>query len=145
MLSRQISEVMRDHYVVHLPPQATVHQAAQEMAAKHVAAIVVMETDGRLDGIFTERDLIERVVSPGGNPDKMVLGDVMTPRPVTITPATTVRQALAEMKDNDLRHLPVLQGGEVVGVVSIRDFIGAEVAELDHERAHRKAIWEGMR
>ena len=145
MLNRQICDVMRDHYVVRLPPEATVHQAAQEMADKHVASVLVMKIDGALDGIFTERDLIERVVGPGGNPDRITLNDVMTPRPITVAPTATVRQALAEMKDNDLRHLPVMEAGEVVGVVSVRDFIGDEIAELDHERAQRKAIWEGMR
>jgi CBS domain-containing protein len=145
MLNRLISEVMRDHYVVHLPPQATARQAAQEMAAKHVASIVVTETDGQLDGIFTERDLIERVISQGRNPDHVTIGEVMTNRPVTITPHISVRQALAEMKDNHLRHLPVVENGEVVGVVSIRDFIGDEIADMDHEREHRKAVWEHLR
>jgi CBS domain-containing protein len=145
MLNRLISEVMRDHYVVHLPPQATARQAAQEMAAKHVASIVVTETDGQLDGIFTERDLIERVISQGRNPDHVTIGEVMTNRPVTITPHVSVRQALAEMKDNHLRHLPVVENGEVVGVVSIRDFIGDEIADMDHEREHRKAVWEHLR
>jgi CBS domain-containing protein len=145
MLNRHISDVMRDRFVVHLPPQATVRQAAQEMALKHVAAIVVTETDGQLDGIFTERDLIERVVSQGRKPEAVTLAEAMTARPVTVSPQSTVRQALAEMKDNNLRHLPVLEGGEVVGVVSMRDFIGDEIAEIDHERALRKAVWEGAR
>ena len=145
MHNRQISEVMRDHHVVCLPPDATVHEAAREMADKHVASVLIMDADGSLGGIFTERDLIERVVSPGGDPDRLTLNDVMTSRPVTVEPTTTVRQALAEMKDNHLRHLPVVDAGEVVGVVSARDFIGVEIAELDHERAHRKAVWEGLR
>jgi CBS domain-containing protein len=49
------------------------------------------------------------------------------------------------MKDNHLRHLPVVENGEVVGVVSIRDFIGDEIADMDHEREHRKAVWEHLR
>ena len=145
MLNRTIAQVLRDGFVVTLPTDAVVRQAAKMMSEKHVASIVVTSGDAEVEGIFTERDLINRVVATGGDPDSLTLGDVMTKQPVTVSPDHTVRQALAEMKDNDLRHLPVLKGQTLVGVVSMRDFIGDEVAELDHERDLARSIWEHAR
>ena len=145
MLNRTIAQVLRDDFVVTLPPTATVRQAAQLMSEKHVASVVICGTQAHVDGIFTERDLINRVVAPSRDPDALTLADVMSKHPVTITPDHTVRQALAEMKDNDLRHLPVMRGETLVGVVSMRDFIGDEIAELDHERELARAVWEHAR
>ena len=69
----------------------------------------------------------------------------MTPSPLTVDVNATIHHALCEMRDAGLRHLPVTRDGTVVGVVSIRDFIGEEIAELDHEREFAKTVWEGMR
>jgi CBS domain-containing protein len=145
MPERKISEVLRDPFLVQMPPTATVREAAKEMAQKHVASIVVTEGDNQLDGIFTERDLIDRVVAPGRDLDATTLADVMTPKPVSVPPEATVLQAMGEMRDNNLRHLPVSQNGKVVGVVSIRDFVGDDIAELDHERQFARTIWEELR
>ena len=145
MLNRTIAQVLREGFVVTLPTDAAVRQAAKMMSEKHVASVIVTSENAHVEGIFTERDLIDRVVAPGRDPDALTLGDVMTKQPVTVSPDHTVRQALAEMKDNDLRHLPVLRGETLVGVVSMRDFIGDEVAELDHERDLARSIWEHAR
>jgi len=145
MPERTIAQVMRYPFVVHLPPDATVRQAAKEMSEKHVAAVIVTEGDNKVDGIFTERDLIDRVAAPGRDMEATKLADVMTPRPVCISPQHTVHQAMVEMGENNLRHLPVIDGGRVVGVVSMRDFVGEEIAELDHEREFRQEIWEHAR
>lgn len=142
MLNRTIAQVLRDQFVVTLPPDATVREAAKLMSVKHVASIVVTTGNAHVEGIFTERDLIDRVAAPGRDPDTLSLSDVMTRHPVTVSPDSTVRQAMAEMKDNDLRHLPVMRGDTLVGVVSMRDFIGDEVAELDHEAELRRSVWE---
>lgn len=142
MLNRTIAQVLRDQFVVTLPPDATVREAAKLMSDKHVASVVITTGNAHVEGIFTERDLIDRVVAPGHDPDTLSLSDVMTKHPVTVSPDTTVRQAMAEMKDNDLRHLPVMRGDALIGVVSMRDFIGDEIAELDHEADLRRSVWE---
>ena len=142
MLNRTIAQVLRDSFVVKLAADASVRQAARMMSEKHVASVIVTSGNAHVDGIFTERDLIDRVVAPSRDPDALTLGDVMTRHPVTVSPDHTVRQALAEMKDNDLRHLPVVRDDTLVGVVSMRDFIGDEVAELDHERDLARSVWE---
>lgn len=145
MPNRTIAQVLRDQFVVTLPPDATVREAVKLMSEKHVASIIVTTGNAHVEGIFTERDLIDRVVAPGRDPDTLALSDVMTKHPVVISPDNTVRQAMAEMKDNDLRHLPVMRGDTLVGVVSMRDFIGDEVAELDHEAELRRSVWEHAR
>lgn len=145
MPHRKIEEVLRGQRLLRMMPSVTVRQAAQEMAAKHVATVIVAEQDGRLDGIFTERDLLERIVAPGVDPNTATLGAVMTRQLQTITPQSTVREALREMERHGIRHLPVVDNGAVVGIVSMRDFIGEEVAEVEHEREFATHITEELR
>lgn len=145
MLSRTVAEVPGTSHVVSLPPTASARDAAAAMSSRHVASVLVIDNSGNLKGIFTERDMIDRVVAADRDPKATPIADVMTRDPVTISNSHTVRQALAEMKDNRLRHLPIVDGGSVVGVISMRDFISDEVAELDHERELREAVWEHAR
>ena len=145
MLSRTVSEVPGTSHVVSLPPEASARDAAAAMSSKHVASVLVIDNSGSLKGIFTDRDMIDRVVAADRDPKTTPIGDVMTRNPVTISNSHTVHQALVEMKENSLRHLPIVEGEAVVGVVSMRDFISDEVAELDHERELREAVWEHAR
>ena len=145
MLNRTLSDVPGTSHVVSLPPKASARDAAAAMSSKHVASVLVVDDEGGLRGIFTERDMITRVVAADRDPKATPLSEVMTPDPVTISKSHSVRQALVEMKENKLRHLPIMEGGSVVGVVSMRDFISDEVAELDHERELREAVWEHAR
>lgn len=145
MPERLISDVLRDPFLVKMAPNDTVADAAKQMADKHVASVVVTEGNDQLDGIFTERDMIDRVIAADRDPKATTLADVMTPHPVSVSSNVTVLQAMAEMRDNNLRHLPVSDGGKVVGVVSIRDFVGDDVAELDHERQFARTVWEKLR
>ncbi len=136
MLHRRIEDVMKHRDVVHAPPPATVQQAARLMAAKHVAAMIVSDENDHLAGIFTERDLVCRVIAPGLDPKATRLGDVMTPHPAAIAPTATVRDALILMDGCNVRHLPVVQNDHVVGIVSMRDFVSQEIAEIEfqHEK-----------
>ena len=145
MLNRTLSDVPGTSHVVSLPPTASARDAAAAMSSKHVASVLVIDNEGGLKGIFTERDMITRVVAADRDPKATPLSEVMTPDPVTISKSHSVRQALVEMKENKLRHLPIMEGGTAVGVVSMRDFISDEVAELDHERELREAVWEHAR
>lgn len=131
MPHRSVSEVIEGHRIVALPAMAGVREAARRMTAEHVASVVVTDGDAHIVGIFTERDLTSRVVAEGLDPEKTPLAQVMSPTPLTIGPEATVADALRMMHLNGLRHLPVLQGGDVIGVVSMRDFVGAEVAAVE--------------
>lgn len=115
------------------------------MSERHVAAVLVTEGDDTLDGIFTERDLLDRVVVPGLDPDTTPLAKVMTPKPATVAPGETVREALAIMDAKGVRHLPVAVDGRVLGVVSMRDFVGDEVAVLERQHEIEAQFAEHMR
>lgn len=145
MPNRRIQQVLRNQQLLHLDPSVSVREAARQMSTRHVAAVLVTEKDDRLDGIFTERDLLDRVVVAGLDPDTTPLVKVMTANPATVSPGQTVREALAIMDAKGVRHLPVAVEGRVVGVVSMRDFVGDEVAELDKLHDMEKQYAEHMR
>ena len=80
-------------------------------------------------GIFTERDVVDRVVAEGRDPDMTKLGQVMTPDPVLVTTDMPINEAARTMRERHLRHLPVAKDGRVVGVVSVRDFLHDDIAQ----------------
>jgi len=132
-----IPEVVHDQTLLHLPATATVREAARDMRARHVGAVLVVAGD-RLEGIFTERDMVNRVVAEGLDPDGTKLAEVMTRNPDTVGPNDTALVALRRMQDGGYRHLPVVDNGHLVGIVSRRDFAGDEKARLDSETK----LWE---
>lgn len=145
MLHRNVGELLNNRVVVALSSDASVREAAGCMKKAHVASVVVTEAEDRhLAGIFTERDLTERVVADGLDPDRTRLAAVMTPHPMTVGPETTVQDALRHMHDNGMRHLPIVQNGRVLGVVSMRDFMGEELADIDRERTLMESLTEIM-
>lgn len=145
MVHRNVGDLVGNRTVISLPPTASVRDAASKMKASHVASIIVADAeDQHLEGIFTERDLTDRVVADGLDPDTTPLERVMTPHPVTVDLDTSVRDALRGMHANGLRHLPIVHDGVVVGVVSMRDFMGEEIADLDREKALMESLTEVM-
>jgi len=143
MMHRNVGELVTERRVVSLPAEASVRQAASRMKTAHVASVIVTDDgEGHLAGIFTERDLAERVVADGLDPDSTSLSDVMTRCPVTVGLDTSMRDALRRMYWNSLRHLPIVEGGKVVGVISMRDFMGEELASLDREKELAESLTE---
>ena len=98
----------------------TVRRAIDRMNERRIGSVLVMEGE-RLVGIFTERDVLTRVVPRRLDPDRTPVGEVMTSSVVTITPRRTVQEALMVVSDTRHRHLPVVDGHKVVGMVSIGD------------------------
>ncbi len=90
--------------------------------ARHVRAVLVVEGDANLVGIFTERDAISRVLAAGRDPLTTTLADVMTNNPETISPQHTAPEMLRLMKEARVRHLPVVRDGKTVGIVVRNDF-----------------------
>lgn len=142
MMHRNIGEMLSNHRVVSLPPAASVRDAARAMKEAHVASVVVIEGEETIVGIFTERDLTDRVVAEGLDPERTALSAVMSRCTVTCEPGTTVREALRMLAGNDVRHMPVVENRHVVGVVSMRDFMGDELAVLDREKALVESLTE---
>jgi CBS domain-containing protein len=105
-----------------IPVGATVREAVQQMNDSSVGSLVVLQL-GQIVGIFTERDVLRRVVDTGLHPGVARVSDVMTAPVVTIDPGTRVTEAMEMMTNNRMRHLPVIDGGELVGMISIGDLL----------------------
>ncbi len=125
MVQRNVGQLVK-RGVVHLSAAASVREACELMAPNHVGAVLVME-GGRLDGIFTERDALNRVLAGRLDPDATRLADVMTREPITLSPRTPVTEALRLMSEIGFRHLPIVDQEEVQGIISLRDFVGVEL------------------
>jgi CBS domain-containing protein len=138
---RTLSDVVLDQTPLTMRPDATVQDACREMRDRRAGSVVVTNEAGRLMGIFTGRDAVCRVLAEGKDPARTTLSDVMTADPETISPDSSSLEALRLMWDGGFRHLPLLKGGRVIGVVSKGDFKGMEHQAHDRERD----LWEHMR
>ncbi len=124
--------------VMHIvSPEQTVHDAVALMAARRIGAVPVVER-GHLVGIFSERDVVRRVVAAGRHVEKTRIGDVMTPEPVTAAPSEERALAVRKMENVGCRHLPIVQHGALVDMLSIRDLLFDELEE-------RREVVESLR
>lgn len=138
MSDRPIRVIIEDQKPITASSDITVTAAARLMKEHRIGAILVIQ-EGRLAGIFTERDALFRVIAEGRNPAKTRVGEVMTANPRTIAPDRPFGHALHLMYEGGFRHVPVVDNGRPVGVVSARDALGPDIqqfiAELD-KRTH---------
>jgi CBS domain-containing protein len=134
-----VPDIVSNQTLVTLAPQTTVREAAKVMTERKIGAIMVVES-GRLVGIFSERDVLGRVVARGLDPDKALLRDTMTPNPLTVGPDDAPASALEMMAQRGFRHLPVVDGERIVGMVSIRDLYAAIKIELEEEVHERESF-----
>jgi CBS domain-containing protein len=130
---------MQRRKVLKAAPETLVSKAAELMAAKNVGAIMVIEDD-RLVGIFTERDVVFRVVARGLDARATRLADVMTRAPQTVNPDKPFGYALLVMQENGFRHLPVMQDGKPIGIVSSRSAMDPELEDFVSEANRRKHL-----
>ncbi|HVY03131.1 MAG TPA: CBS domain-containing protein [Caulobacterales bacterium] len=138
---RALSDIVCNQYPLVMKPTDTVRAACEAMRDRHVGSVLIVGADGNLAGIFTGRDAVWRVLAAGRSAARTALAKVMTPSPVTMTAKQTAIDALRLMWDGGFRHLPVIDEGKIVGVVSRGDFKGEEALRLDDERD----LWEHMR
>jgi CBS domain-containing protein len=110
--------------VWYISPEATVYEAIAEMALRGIGALPVV-SNGELVGIISERDYARRVVLQSRSSKSTPVKDIMTPAPVTVAPDTTVDVCLRMMTFKRVRHLPVLDQGKLIGIVSIGDLVKA--------------------
>ncbi len=111
-----------------LPPTATVRDGLQLMAERDVGAVLIMQGEVLL-GIFTERDYARKIALKGLSSADALLADVMTARLYVVSPRQTVQECMGIMTQGRLRHLPVVDSGQVIGLVSIGDLVNAMLAE----------------
>jgi len=133
-MERPVRSIIEDQKPVTAGAEITVAAAARLMKQHRVGAILVL-AEGRLAGIFTERDALFRVIAEGRDPAATRIGEVMTVNPRTITPDRPFGHALHLMHEGGFRHVPVVDGGRPLGMVSARDALGPDlqqfIADLD--------------
>ena len=140
MYGHRIKEVMERRKLVKATAELTVGKAARLMAKKHVGALVVVDEGGALAGIFTERDVLFRVVARRLDAESTLVRDVMTPNPQSIGPKDSFGQALVMMREGGFRHLPVVEDGVPIGIVSNRSALDPDLEEFRVEEARRKHL-----
>jgi CBS domain-containing protein len=140
MFDASIRSVMKHTKLVTASPDTTVASAAQRMAKAKVGALMVVDGEGRLVGIFTERDAVQRVIAERREPQTTRLAEVMTAAPKTVVPAETFGYALLQMHKHGFRHLPVVENGRPVGMVSARSALDPDLEEFEAEAQRRKHI-----
>lgn len=124
---RQILERKPEVYAI--DPDATVFEALRLMEEKNIGALLVMK-DAVIVGIFSERDYARRMILQGRASRDTPVRDVMTANVFVITPETTSGECMMHMTDRHIRHLPVVDGGRVVGVISIGDVVSSVIDDL---------------
>jgi len=128
-----IRDVIQDREPYSLNDTASVLEAAEFMATRRIGAVCVLDRDGKLIGVFSERDLLNRVVVPRSDPASMKLGEVTSPLRAVISCDETPHQALERMEKIGSRHLPVVDGEKWVGMLSMRDLLRVELSEQGDE------------
>ena len=120
----------KGHQVWSIAPQATVFEALQVMADKNIGALLVMDR-GNVAGVFTERDYARKVVLQGRSSKTTTVGELMTHNVLYVSPDDTIENCMAIMTDKRLRHLVVMDGGKLAGVVSIGDVVKAIISDRE--------------
>jgi CBS domain-containing protein len=128
-MSTTVQAMLRGKSAVHaVGPDDAVYEALLKMAEHNIGAVVVLE-QGRLAGILSERDYARKVILHGKTSRDTPVREIMTPRVVCVNPSWTAHQCMALMTEQRVRHLPVLDGERLVGIVSIGDVVRAVVDE----------------
>src|SRR4030095_3986961 len=140
-MDRPIRTIIEHQAPVTANPEMTVAAASRLMRTKRVGELLVVD-NGRLAGIFTERDALFRVIAEGRAPEKTRLAEVMTHNPRTIAPDRPFGHALHLMHEGEFRHVPVVETGRPLGMVSARDALGPDLAQFASDLDQRAHIGE---
>lgn len=142
MHNRTLREVISGQSIVSAVAETSVRAAAVAMANAKVGAIMVVDDKGQLSGLFTERDVLNRVVAKGLDPDKTPLLEVMSVNLRTASPDKPLDHALHMMFEGGFRHVPVIENGRPIGMVSARNALGREICQFEEELKERDHIAE---
>jgi CBS domain-containing protein len=129
---KTVAELLRTKptRIVCVTPEQSVLEAIKVLAAEDIGAAVVM-SGSRLSGMFSERDYTRKVILKGRSSDATRVEEIMTPNVVCVSPRTKTRECMALMTEKNIRHLPVLDEGRVIGMISIRDIVSDIIADQD--------------
>ncbi len=141
--TQTIDRLITGRKVVTVEESVSALEAARTMTEERVGAILVVAGDGAPLGIFTERDLMARVVVPGRDPAATPMADVMTRDMFTVAPKQTIDAVCRELQERHIRHVPILDGGKVLGLLSLRDLLRHDLAALADEVEHLTEYIQG--
>ncbi len=129
---RTVAELLRmkPARVVSVSPEQSVLAAIKVLASEDIGAAIVMSGD-RLAGIFSERDYTRKIILKGRSSDTTRVEEVMTSTVIVVNPRTRTRECMQLMSEKNIRHLPVVDDGRVIGMVSIRDIVSDIIADQD--------------
>ncbi len=136
-----IAHVLREKgAAVHtLSAEASLQHAAQELNTRKVGALVVIDLEGELVGVVSERDIVREVAKRGADAMQETVGAVMTRKVITAGMDETIDECLERMTDRRIRHLPVIEAGKLVGIISIGDLVKHRIAAVEAEAAAMQA------
>ena len=132
MTNRKLSEIVSGQSLLALAEQTSVQEACRFMWQARKGSVLVVDQGQQLCGIFTGRDAV-RILAEGKSAETTTLVHAMTPNPATAAPAVRAIDALRQMNDGGFRHLPVVENGRILGVVSRNDFRGMEIDVVDED------------
>ena len=132
----------RDSSVFHVAPDVMVFDGLKLLASYGVGAMVVLE-QGKLVGIFSERDYTRKVALQGKNSRETTIADIMTRNVITVSPTAGTRVCMSLMSTNKIRHLPVVEAGKVIGLISIRDIMDDIIADHEQTISHLQTYISG--
>jgi CBS domain-containing protein len=129
---KTVSDLLKakPHRLVSVRPEQSVLEAIKVLAEEDIGAALVMSGD-RLAGIFSERDYTRKVILQGRSSNSTRVEEIMTPRVICVSPRTGTRECMQLMSEKQIRHLPVVEEGRPVGMVSIRDIVSDIIADQD--------------
>ncbi|MAI90807.1 CBS domain-containing protein [Ponticaulis sp.] len=119
--------------VITLNAESTLQEAATILNDRKIGAAVAMNASGKLAGVLSERDIIRRISENGIAALSMTVSDAMTKDVITATPDTSIDEGLERMTDRRIRHLPIVEGGKLVGIVSIGDLVKQKISAVEAE------------
>ena len=134
MLVHQILNSKPQEGVITIGPDASVTEAVDLLSSKRIGAVVVANADGSLAGILSERDIVRELGRRGTGCLNDSVGDMMTRDLVSCTPQDTADQVMVRMTEGRFRHMPVMEGETMIGLISIGDVVKARLSELSMER-----------
>jgi signal-transduction protein with cAMP-binding, CBS, and nucleotidyltransferase domain len=138
----RVRDILHQRELFSVEETLSVCEVAKRMAELHVGAILVVQ-DGELKGVFSERDLMIRVVIEGLQPDTTPVARVMSTNISTVDESASLEDAMDSMKMHGCRHLPVMRDTKVVGFLSMRDLMNHELAHKTEELHHMRAYIHG--
>ncbi len=143
MLVTQMFKQKKAHRIVTIRPETTVLEAAKILQEEHIGALMIRGDNSALVGIMSERDIVRAIPKYGADLFSLSVEQLMTRSVVTCGPNARVHQIMQEMTHGHFRHMPVLEDGELIGMISIGDVVKSRLDELETEGEHMRNFIAG--